>query len=353
MYRFILINILLAGTQAVQRLHSVHDQTANNIEMIAAMAYTNSQTESRDLSSLFSSIVKTSLSKFLHFLFHSPVSGRRLKTISCLAAYQFSNFDVGNTAQFEDWFNDESEFTLAQAGTYIGTESITEYVNFIYSTYFDAYKFINIIPRLMSELTDESEECVVTVAEHAQMELSPSFYEAGCLESLNGGTAKFFITGDETFIDIKQVTIFFPPDYLAHIFGSIRPEKLSEYVCSIMEKNCKDILKANKSPRQESCEDEFLALNLSEGDIHRIDGNTQGCRMLHGAFAELNPTHCPHLSFESVTDKHGKIKCQTSEGIEVTDLFTNEQLSYFKDIATNIYGFDDTMYSYKRGACRN
>ena len=352
MNRFILITVLLVGAQAHQQLQNIHDQTTTIPETATANANTSTNTDSRNLLSFFSTIFKSSLSKVLRFLFHSPISGRRLKTISCVAAYQFSNFDIGNTDQFEDWFNDESELTLSQAGTYVGNESITEYVNFIYSTYFNTYEFINIIPRFMSELTDDSEECVITVADHAKMDLSTSFYEAGCLESMNGGTGSFEITGDETFITMKTVSIFFPTDYLAYIFGNIKPEKLAGHVCSIMENDCGEVWQANKISDQESCMNEFLALDISEGDTMRIDGNSQGCRMLHSTFAELNPSHCPHLSFDSLIDRNGKIKCQISEGIEITDQFSSDQLSYFKEIASK-YGFDDTMYSHTRGTCSN
>lgn len=48
----------------------------------------------------------------------------------CGGMFQALNFNLSDFSRFPDYFNDNSSMTLAQAGTYIGVESITEYVAF-------------------------------------------------------------------------------------------------------------------------------------------------------------------------------------------------------------------------------
>jgi hypothetical protein len=100
------------------------------------------------------------------------------------------------------------------------------------------------------------------------------------------------------------------------------------YVCEeIMAGPCKGI--SNNITTSE-CENLLMALPSSEGVEHKIDGNTQGCRAFHAAYAVTNPTlYCPHISFQPVPDPRGEIKCQSGNSVLPSDLFTNSDLQRF------------------------
>ena len=66
------------------------------------------------------------------------------------------------------------------------------------------------------------------------------------------------------------------------------------------------------------------------GDGGYLDGNTKGCRILHSAFAETNDKHCPHLSFVPEEDYLGRVKCQSSGGVQPEDLFSDQELTFFQ-----------------------
>ena len=72
-----------------------------------------------------------------------------------------------------------------------------------------------------------------------------------------------------------------------------------------------------------------LAALLAVTDEVYIDGNSHGCRSFHAHYASLNSFHCPHISFVPMEDGNGKTKCQTSEGLQATDFFTETDLANF------------------------
>ena len=56
--------------------------------------------------------------------------------------------------------------------------------------------------------------------------------------------------------------------------------------------------------------------------VHR-----HACRKLHAVFAAENAHHCAHLSFKPMADPEGKVKCQESAQIPVSDLFSDDELA--------------------------
>lgn len=82
----------------------------------------------------------------------------------------------------------------------------------------------------------------------------------------------------------------------------------------------------NESPTLEECEERLSALPIfSEGGY--VDGLDYGCRILHSTLSSFNPIHCPHISFVPVADINGKVKCQISLNIQVSDLFSEEDFA--------------------------
>ena len=69
----------------------------------------------------------------------------------------------------------------------------------------------------------------------------------------------------------------------------------------------------------------------------------QSCRKLHAVFAAENAHHCAHLSFKPMADPEGKVKCQESAQIPVSDLFSDDELAMFADFVVKL-GFEPDQY---------
>ena len=88
---------------------------------------------------------------------------------------------------------------------------------------------------------------------------------------------------------------------------------------------------ANDDLSHQDCVDQLAELDITTGDNLYFDGYSQGCRALHAVFAESNTHHCAHISFAPIQDADGKVKCQESSNIQVTELFTSDELLYIDE----------------------
>ena len=103
-----------------------------------------------------------------------------------------------------------------------------------------------------------------------------------------------------------------------------KTEETRNFICDVSEA-CKE---TNVGISKEECLEQLDQLPLVTNGSY-IDGNTIGCRARHAAFAEDNPDHCPHISFEPQADSNGKMKCQESDNINPLDLFDEVDLEDF------------------------
>jgi len=289
------------------------------------------------------------LAKLLRKLFSMPFAGKKIKTVACAAAFSLSNFDLTNTGQFNKWFDDESVAILSQAGEFKGIDDITEYVNFIYSEYFSSY--VSIRREYMWNIMDDSEHCTLTILGENEASLSDSFFNPGCLDMAVGTSFEYYLTDDDTFITVTNAKVYYPTGFLGLFFGGFQPNNISTHVCSIMKNTCEYVWIENNLIDEDSCKETFISLPVAESSELSIDGYSQGCRILHASFAAKNSKHCPHISFVPMKDLRDEIKCQVSENIKPEDIFKIEQLTFFKNVAMNSFGFEDTLVSYTSGSC--
>jgi len=110
-----------------------------------------------------------------------------------------------------------------------------------------------------------------------------------------------------------------------------------------MRDTCPDVWAANDLTSLGECEAKLAALPLADGDLAYVDGNTQSCRKLHAVFASDNAHHCAHLSFKPMADPKGKVKCQESAQLPVSDLFSDEELATFAAFAVEL-GFEPDQH---------
>jgi hypothetical protein len=87
-------------------------------------------------------------------------------------------------------------------------------------------------------------------------------------------------------------------------------------------------------------------LPLNTGNLSYFDGNSQGCRALHAAFASRNSAHCAHISFVPESDKNGNIKCQDSSGILISDLFEPQDLLSYESFVQSPESMIESLDGY-------
>ena len=95
---------------------------------------------------------------------------------------------------------------------------------------------------------------------------------------------------------------------------------------------------------------ELPAFDSANGFTY-LDGNSKGCRNLHSSYALTNPDHCPHVSFKADEDVNGFVKCNESEGLLPTDLFSPATIGLF-GYAANLLSLGPDGYMVLDGNCQ-
>jgi hypothetical protein len=147
----------------------------------------------------------------------------------------------------------------------------------------------------------------------------------------NGGEAKVPVMADVYFHYnqryIKRALINYSSNFLDFFFTQVMDTDQSRnFVCSVMNNNssCAPIL-----PDRDNCTERLAALPMAQNGVY-VDGNSQGCRIIHAFLALFSPKHhCPHISFTPHPDPDNATKCQVSKGMLVLDLFTQSDMDAF------------------------
>jgi hypothetical protein len=254
-------------------------------------------------------------------------------TARLLYSIALTEISFDNIGQF---FRDDAEMILAQTGRYVGIDGITEYSKFLTS------KYIKSTVRQAWQLDfveydKVANQCVFRIPSIAKNIMDPDFTSSNA-ELEYAIMMKFYFSFQDFLID--EAHIFLTDDLLALFFdGFLNSENTRNFVCGVREGTCGSYIE--EDPPMD-CAGALASLPIATNDVY-VDGNSQGCRALHGIFAETNPQkHCPHLSFSPQADSDGKLKCQDSEGIKVTELFSEEDLGAFRQFCEK-NGLDPDM----------
>jgi len=130
---------------------------------------------------------------------------------------------------------------------------------------------------------------------------------------------------------IKAVHVYYSQDFLAAFFGYvINSSNTRKFICTVIERDCKSYIKSTAN-----CIQSLEAMPATDSNGH-VDGLSQGCRALHAVFAGTNVKHCPHISFSPMQDMHGKTKCQTTENILPSNLFTSNEFMLFNKFCIKV-----------------
>jgi hypothetical protein len=278
-------------------------------------------------------------------LIFSTIPGGRAQftDVQCLAALPLLEIDYADIESFKIAYNEDSVYTLSETGQYKGPDDIAEYIQFraLSSPYIDQveddlggkYEFLGVDP--------VTGICELRAASVFRNWLSPT-------NAINTSyTTSFLIKYQYNITSgfANRANLYFTPEFISFFFGeSLQTENSMRSVCEIIENKCPDVHAANGNLTTEACIDRLFELPaVSPGN--RADGLDRACRVMHSAFANVNPTdHCAHLSFEPMPDPKGRIKCQESLGIEVEDLFEQADLDWYTDFLKNETDLPDTGF---------
>ena len=149
------------------------------------------------------------------------------------------------------------------------------------------------------------------------LEMDPEF-TAGEWKKEVAYLAKLFFKYNDRYL--SKANLFYPEAFINEAFSASGPldsDNTRQFVCDVMTGPCAEVLSVTAG----TCMEDLAKLPMITTGA-RVDGNTQGCRMLHAVFADTNPEdHCAHLSFSPLEDPKGKFKCQESEDVRPEDLF--------------------------------
>lgn len=134
----------------------------------------------------------------------------------------------------------------------------------------------------------------------------------------------------------KRINVYFAPGFFEQVFTRILDsDNTRSAVCGVYE-SCESRL----TETGVDCATEIARIPVSEGPQRWIDGDSQGCRALHGAFAIRNPdAHCAHISFDAQLDPKMRILCQGSAFVEPDALFDEDDFAFWNDYCAR-HGFD-------------
>jgi len=246
------------------------------------------------------------------------------------------DFDLSQYDDFPIFFRDDSTMVIAQAGTYVGVEAITEYVQFtsVHSPYLnDAYKLASSI--FVKGFDQETGQCIIGFAKRNRFWPNPETTNNEIVEFDAAYMGKIYFDLEENYV--SRVHLHFPAGLLRFTFGELlNSDGTRQYVCDNLAGLCAPFLTEDTSD-VESCKTRMAALPVATGDLY-VDGDSSGCRALHASFVNFYPTsaenHCAHLSL-STTDKdpNGKIKCSVSKNVAESTLWTDKDMQFFSDFA--------------------
>ena len=249
--------------------------------------------------------------------------------VGCFARFATFRFEITNFDKYTKYFHNDSAMSLWQTGSYVGAEAIEEYVKFatpetnpLYSSYKELDSKVKFV-----KFNRKSNQCQFLAFYHFNYEVDESSGHASFNFTV-ANMVKLYFDVKERYI--PKIHVFYTEPYVNYAFTYLyNTDELRTYICNIYEgSTCSSILEP-----PDNCMAQLTALEQVSAD-GRIDGNTEGCRMLHSVLAQERNVHCPHISFEPMADVQGKIKCQTEGTLTVVDLFTQDDLDAYADYAS-------------------
>mmetsp|Transcript_34474 Transcript_34474/g.62000 ORF Transcript_34474/g.62000 Transcript_34474/m.62000 type:complete len:301 (-) Transcript_34474:208-1110(-) len=287
--------------------------------------------------------MKTSTVKSIFFvalIAKDNAAGQAIVPADCFIGLQKLAFDIFDFDSYPDFFRANSFITLAQAGTYTGPESMKEYIRFASSSspYFAEFE------RGPSDGALKGIEENVCIFNHIELN-THTFDELVSKKSLSVdvvASGKIYYNAVENYIE--KIYVYYEVGWLDFFFSKqLDTPQVHDFICETMSNECDFDVDISGA-----CQKKLRELPTFTNGSY-FDGDSQGCRALHGAFASVNPEgHCPHISFTPNQDPNGKIKCSESAGVKPTDLFDDDDIGMFQTFC-EVNGIDPTKGYAEKG----
>jgi hypothetical protein len=257
--------------------------------------------------------------------------------LRCAWALRQSGFDLYDFANYPKFFRNDSIVELAQAGQYQGAASIEEYVKFAFEKYSPYLANTNFTPSRRNTRQTTSNKvlgyrdglCEFRSVVKSYIVVNP--VNTNALPRFNFILmVKLHLNFERRYL--TKLDVYFSTDFIRIFFGlALNSPNTRRFLCDkVISGPCAGILNNSND-----CEAGLQALPILSGPLNHFDGNSSGCRALHGAFAQTNPTgHCAHISFPPLADPMGRIKCQVSKQVAPSYLFTEADMEAFRAFST-------------------
>jgi len=280
----------------------------------------------------------------------------------CLNAWVSSGFDATDLSTYAKVMDENTLQRYHLTGEWVGIDAIQEYLSAYGGEFASPLQSLGMSIINMSEST--AEECVLWNIGPARVYSMPEYSVNGVpayIDFMGGWVFRYKMTSDpQSPIYLSNWDIWVPDEFIPALFGAVDSDATAEYVCDEivnlcantehsssssssksssksqksrkLKKSSKKNKKDNKAQKKMAkCLSRFKSLPAND-DGFWIDGNSRHCRILHGFFARTNPAHCPHVTFEKEDDINGKCKCCKSKKLRAEDVFSTEQLNFFKSV---------------------
>jgi hypothetical protein len=274
----------------------------------------------------------------------ASVSAQNYTANDCFAGFGGLGFNLTSFERYDDYFTEDSVMTLAQAGNYIGPVDIEEYVRFVdeSSPYFDATDELVTSGAQLKGISDDG-TCDFLIISSYQYSTNASKARASIF-NLAIMFRIFYKLSDN---NIPRLNVFFSQPAANVLFGNVlNTGRTRNFICDVIENECPETYTLNNELSTEACSSKLETLPILTGDRSYFDGDSQGCRALHGVFASQNSKHCAHLSFVPQTDTNGDMKCQDSAEIAISDLFDPQDLVSYDSYVQSPESLIETLDGY-------
>ena len=259
------------------------------------------------------------------------------------AAFGLLDFNLFAYDNYEKFFNEDSEVILSQAGKFRGPKAIKEYVRFAdeNSPYLERrVQYDQLLVPVPTGFDPVKGICKFSIVTTAGYVLSTEFTNGDTVNMVVAFNAYYSIPENI----VAKFHIYYSTEFLEAIHTRVSTAPVFEFVCdTLTSTSCVDVLPGNPTLTKKKCIKRLSKLPLVEGVGAYFDSNTQGCRIFHAVFAAANTDHCSHVSLDPVEDSNRKIKCQVTENILPTDLFTDEDLARHAQVCADSPDVDASL----------
>lgn len=256
----------------------------------------------------------------------------------------FFGFDIGDFDSYGDYFKDDSYMILAETGEYTGVSGIEEYVKFVFAEFSPYFATNNVLAEELTYLGYEDGQCVFATVYDTDYVMNGSVTR-GSDEYRAINMVKLYYDYQSRYI--SKIFVYYTKDYISSLFRSmLNSDNTQKYICDTITGPCDGFI----TEPPVDCLSELAMLPGTTENSH-VDGDSQGCRALHTALANVRPdVHCAHISLVPKEDSTGSIKCQTSALTEPEDLFDERDFQLFADFC-KARGIDPNIgHTYERPA---